>query len=230
MQEQPKERAVIFEPQHNADGFRRCGAAALLMVYRSLGMDDASLAKNEKTGQNGALSQERIFEEIGRDTRTYRLAEHAIHSGLTAMIARLCDPWEGLATFLEGYLDGRSILNIRPTFDSHRGHFVYVCAMSPGNHTVVLHDPQFGPDRRLSRAELLELWTPRGPHCEIRGRIGVFLRASPPADRPDSASTDDFQRCDHCGMTVNPGGFRKILPFCEYLFCPSCDHPHPLPP
>ena len=166
-----------YERQIPSPTERRCGAAALCMVLRDFGID---------------LSQERIWDEIKSPVapsrpnefriKTFRLAAFALKYGLDAVVGRLREPFGFLENLRceHGY---RLILNHRVRPDSSLGHFsvfVKTGKTSTDEQTVWLHDPQKGPDRKISATELADLWKPTGQNCEITGNIAVlFFRADP---------------------------------------------------
>jgi len=165
-----------------------CGAAALCMVLRDFRIN---------------VSQEQIWNEIKTPVpaqpnrfriETYRLAAFAIKSGINAIVGRIRKP----LTFLEklrcerGY---RLILNHRIREDSPLGHFTVFLGMDASDQTVLLHDPQKGPNRKISWAELATLWKPVRQNCEISGHVGVlFFRTD----------LDHLSDNDHWSMKFNP--------------------------
>src|ERR1051326_5901838 len=91
---------------------RMCGAAALSMVYRSLGLD---------------VYQDEIWPHIiGKNARgdecarTHRLAADAIGRGFAALVMQAREPWDILASHESGV---RMILNHRPTREAWTGHY-----------------------------------------------------------------------------------------------------------
>ncbi len=194
---QAAEQTIPFERQERASAERMCGAAALCMVYRSFG---------------GGGSQWRVWERIARPdcrgkraARTSLLAVNSLHHGLSAMVVEASDPWQTLVRCATGGV--RVVLNHRLDLDSPLGH--YTVLVEAGEQHVVVHDPQFGPNRRLTRSELLELWRPANGSCEIVGHILVAIA------RPDEASAG----CELCGTPVP-----------ESIFCPGCRSAIPLRP
>jgi len=166
----------------------RCGAAALCMVLRDFGID---------------ASQEQIWDEMKTPVpekpdvfriNTYRLAAFALKCGINAIVGRLRKP----LAFLEklrserGY---RLILNHRIRADSPLGHFTVFTKMETSDQTIFLHDPQKGPNRKISWAELANLWKPVGENCEISGYVGVlFFRTD----------LDHLSDAIHWSMTFDP--------------------------
>jgi len=199
-----------------------CGAAALSMVYRSLGI--------------GGTQQE-VWERIARGdrhgtraARTHLLAHDALEQGLAALVVQAADPWQTLTRCAAAGV--RAILNHRLKADSPLGHYTVLLGVE--GDEAILHDPQLGPRRRLDRAELLELWRPSARRSEIPGHTLVAFSRSGPA----SAS------CPRCGTGIPPSipcpGCRNpiplrpaavlgcIEPHCperlwQRIFCPDCD-------
>src|SRR5262245_8109097 len=147
---------------------RRCGAAALCMVYRSLGM---------------TVTQDEVWPTLTTATskenpsaRTHRLAADALCRRLAALVVQALDPW----SFLElcRRHQTRVILNHRSTLQSWTGHYSVLVHQSADR--VLVHDPHFGPNRQISREELLQLWRPTAhPQCEITGNAVVAIAATP---------------------------------------------------
>ncbi len=133
------------------------------MVYASLGL---------------SARQEQIWEEIGleeggppRATRSFLLARHALGRGLDAVVLQSMRPWDGLhACWTAG---ARVILNHRLRTDSPLGHFSVLAGIDA--ESALVHDPQFGPYRRLCRHDLLRLWLPTAGSSEIVGHVLVAI-------------------------------------------------------
>jgi len=213
---------IPYEAQLRQGRRRWCGAAALVMVYRSLGID---------------CSQPAMWEAIARPSRagrpaarTYLLAADALRRGLAAVVFEAADPWRALRRCAEHGL--RAIVNHRVRADSPLGHYSVLVEID--DQHAVLHDPQWGPARRLARSDLLSLWLPSGEGCEIRGRVLVAVA------KPELAA----RLCPTCGTpppaTVVCPRCRGKIPFSpsaalgctgascpsrewETVFCPHCD-------
>ena len=157
-----------YERQIPSKTERRCGAAALYMVLRDFRIN---------------VSQERIWDEtktpVPSRPNEFRIETHCLASfaqkcELSAIVGRLREPF----VFLEnlrcehGY---RLIMNHRIRPDSPLGHFTVFVKMNRDRQTVLLHDPQKGPNWEISLKELAGLWKPVGQNCEISGNIGVLL-------------------------------------------------------
>ena len=199
-----------------------CGAAALCMVYRSLGI--------------GGTQQE-LWERIARRdrhgtraARTHLLAHDALKHGLSALIVQASDPWRVLRQCAAARIC--VILNHRLKTDSPLGHYTVLLGLE--DRHVILHDPQFGPQRRLDRDQLLRLWLPLPQGSEIPGNTLVAF------SRSGSESAD----CPACSTGMPPSipcpGCRSAIPLrpaavlgcvaesCpgrlwRRLFCPDCD-------
>ncbi len=213
---------IPFEKQDRAEGHRMCGAAALSMVYRSLDL---------------ACSQQEAWGEIARPSRdgrlaatTHLLARDALQRGLAAVVVQAADPWAVLGLALAAEI--RVILNHRLEAGSSSGH--YTVLVDVDDESVTLHDPQFGPSRRVERSEFLDLWVPSSDTSEIIGHIlvGIATRAA-------------FRRdCTICGKEVpltttcpRCGGKIHLRPVSvlgcvdtdcsnrvwRRIFCPECD-------
>ena len=156
------EPSIPFEPQINRPGYRCCGAAALTMVLRSFGLD-----ADQETVQKKIAG----YDPNSRCSRSFHLSRCALEYGLAAIPCRLQDPW----SILTNPGDIRLILNHRVRPESPLGHYTVFLSANESDETVYVHDPQFGPNRQLTKLELLELWTPKGDDCEITGSIAVLV-------------------------------------------------------
>src|SRR5262245_38563656 len=149
-----------YEPQHSASS---CGAAALAMVYRSLGVDH---------------DQKRIWDAIASRnahghacSRAQALAADALRHGLSALVVQVRDPWLVLERCIRQSI--RVIINHAPEPKSSRGHYSALVALD--DECVVLHDPTYGPNRTLTRKEFLQLWNPSSGVSEILGQVLIAL-------------------------------------------------------
>jgi hypothetical protein len=190
-------RTIPYVRQDDPQTNRMCGAASLSMVYRAFGRDAA---------------QADIWPRIARHNRfgslastTYLMAQDALSQGLSALAIQVKHPLQALRLCREkGVL---AILNHRLRADSPTGH--YTVLVDVDAESVTLHDPFFGPSRRLAHADLLELWLPRYTNTEITGNILIGIAAHPTAAAP----------CQLCGSVIPPK-----------TTCPSCAKPVPLQP
>ncbi len=191
---------IPYERQLESPTRRTCGAAALCMAYRSLGIRQ---------------SQDMIWEQISqadasgrRVARTYLLARNALHHGLAALVLRAQPSRDAFTRWLDAGV--RIILNHRLQADAPWGHYSVLVATEPA--AVTVHDPQLGPDRRLAWPELLALWEPLPGGSEIGGRILVAV-ARRHAGAPLAAG------CSSCGTALP----REVT-------CPRCRSRIPLEP
>lgn len=168
---------IPFEAQLRSPGQRMCGAAALAMVYHSLGL---------------RCAQADIWQHVAwpdrwgtRSARTFLLAKDAIARGLSATVLQAALPWELLTHGGGG--ERRIIVNHRLRHDSEAGHYSVVAAIGPDH--VLLHDPLLGPRRELTRSQLLELWRPGSGTPEIAGHVLVAI----------SRPTGQSLACAECG-------------------------------
>jgi hypothetical protein len=125
------------------------------------------------------------------------------------------------------------ILNHRLNRDATTGHFSLLVGID--NESVTLHDPLLGPSRRLSHAELLELWMPYFAGSEIAGNflIAVAGEAGPhPVCEFCHAPVPVAVECPRCEAIVGlepatPFGcvtYRCIARGWNYVCCPACDY------
>ena len=201
----------IYERQMMLAGARTCGAAALSMVYRSLGH---------------ICNQAEIWTRLckaGRTLggiRTYLLAADALSQHLSAAVVQAEAPWELLEVCHAAGIE--VILNHRVTIQSPWGHYSVLQAINP--HTAWLHDPQFGPHRPLPRDELLSLWQRGAQRSEVSGNVAVLV-ALPPASAIESAAS----LCPNCAQTIPFDLLSRLRqdsgtsPIIRRVHCPGCD-------
>lgn len=216
------DESIPYFAQQRLPSSRGCGAAALAMVYASLGRD---------------RSPKEIWQTLGGPVerhdaaiRTCRLARHALGEGLAAVAFQARDPWSALRRCWEQGM--RVIVNHRIRPGSPLGHFSVLVSIGPDE--VRLHDPQSGPSRRHSREMFLRLWLPTAGRSEIVGHVMVAI--SRPCVQEMSCQTcgiliPALSVCAGCGSTtalrpvVALGCVQNNCPerMWKYLFCPQCD-------
>lgn len=213
---------IPYQRQSDPQTNRTCGAACLSMVYRSFGKE---------------VSQAQIWPAIGKRNRfgslastTHLMTLDALRHGFAGVAIQARHPLQILRLCKESGI--RAILNHRLKNDITTGH--YTVLVDIDNKNVVLHDPFYGPSRRLLHSELLALWQRRFSNSEIVGNVIIGVAAQPAAKTacclcrtPIPSSVD----CPKCKKTVNlnPG----VLLGCmnsdcvgrmwNYICCPSCD-------
>jgi hypothetical protein len=213
---------ISFESAADAETHRGCGAACLSMVYKSFGKE---------------VPQAEIWPSIAKPNRfgvvsstTHLMALHAIGQGLSAVIIHARHPLQVLRLCRD--LGFRAILNQRPNALATTGH--YTVLVDIDDKSVVVHDPGLGPSRRVSHAELMQLWQPQSSASEIRGNILIGIAADP-APSPTcefchtALPTQVF--CPRCKKAVAllPGALLGcirdgcIARLWNYIACPSCD-------
>jgi len=213
---------IPYEKQDDPQTHRGCGAACLSMVYRSFGKE---------------VPQAEIWPLIAKKNRfgsiastTHLMALHAVTQGLSAVIIQARHPLQVLRLSREGGI--RAILNQRARADVSTGHYTVLVDIDAGN--VMVHDPALGPSRRMSFAELLQLWQPNSAASEIAGNVVIGIAAEPVA----------FPACEFCHTKIPPkvdcprcrqavglqpsallGCIRDgcIARMWNYVACPSCD-------
>ncbi len=201
-----------------------CGAAALAMVYRTLGLGD---------------TQEEIWRRIGcgnlvdpTTVPTRRLACDAMERGLHALILQVQGDWLVVRRCLESGACG--ILNHRLAKQQTTGHFSVVTALE--DYHVSFHDPHLG-SQRLRHDEFLNLWGAGMASLSVPGLILVVIAKtgtdaatcclcgtpSPPPSWP-------CEKC-HRAIPLEPANVLGCMRFgCpmrgwDRLFCPWCDAP-----
>lgn len=204
-----------YEPQLARPGLRTCGAAALCMVYRSLGME---------------CQQEEVWDRLAArrrlrgGVRTCALAADAIAQGLAAVVVQTRQPWPFLSASSGAGV--RVILNHRLAEHSPWGHYTVLDRID--EEAAWLHDPQLGPSRRVTRDELLRLWEGRWGRTEIAGRVAVVVGRR---QAPDTV----WQRCQrgllpsadcpNCQQSIVLEPYSAFWPerHWERIYCPRCD-------
>ncbi|MDR1962380.1 MAG: hypothetical protein LBQ50_01215 [Planctomycetaceae bacterium] len=180
-----------------------CGAAALVMIYRSFGWN---------------ADQRTVLQETGYSRRITQLAAHARNKGLQTMIVRFNDSWKGLCAVHQKNMDCRIIINHRLLNNVHFGHYSVIVHLLHREQEMIVHDPLFGPNRHWKRETLYHLWNE--PGGEIAGKIALLIKM------PDSKIYDTkYVKCTECKNFVDLNDIQEILPYCEQIFCPNCDHP-----
>jgi hypothetical protein len=216
---------LIYEKQEDAPGRRMCGAAALCMVYRSFG---------------GVVTQQDVWPAISRPNfggepraHSFLLGADALERGYAALTIQARDPWRALE--LAAAHDIRTIVNHRLSVTSGAGHFAVVVAVD--DDAVVVHDPQVGPNRRIGRAEFLELWRADWSgrwRSEVTGNVLVAFAADlgdACVCRSCGASSPHSIRCAACARTapLQPAAVLGCVDAAcgarvwEQIFCPYCD-------
>ena len=215
--------SIPYEKQSDAQTNRDCGAACLSMVYKSFGKD---------------IPQSEIWPLIAKQNRfgsvastTHLMALHAIGQGLHAVVIQARHPVQVLRLCREAGV--RAILNQRPHAGVSTGH--YTVLVDVDQTSVVLHDPSLGSSRRMSYADLVQLWQPQWANSEILGNvvIGIAAESAPiPACEFCHTAIPAKVDCPKCkkGVGLSPaallGCIRDgcIARMWNYVACPSCDY------
>lgn len=213
-----KMRPIPYERQEDS---RKCGAAALSMVYRSFGQD---------------VRQTDLWPAISTDkwsAKTHLLAKDAIQRGFPAIVMQASDPLPTLGRCHEHGIP--AILNHRLNPKSHQGHFSVFLGKFDDN--VVIHDPFRGPACLFKPEQFRDLWTWNIGSPEITGNVLVALapEAMPAQPCPECGETmPDVRQCVACGQQIplavagalgcgNPDCSRRTW---RRIFCPFCDQQH----
>lgn len=250
---------IPYQKQEDPKSNRMCGAACLAMVYRSLAEGDpgspvrkrgrdrrsgsavAHRGKERRAGRRRAeeLTQGEIWPEISKPNRagslssaTHLMVAHARRRGFAAIAIQARYPLVALLGCRENGI--RAILNHRLRPDSPAGH--YSVLLDVDAESVVLHDPLYGPRRRVPNAELLELWQPYYENSEIAGNVLIGIAARPaavPACPMCRTPIPGSVPCARCGepVALQPadllgcvGAGTCIGRLWNYLCCPACDN------
>ena len=214
--------AIPYERQFDPHYTRTCGAACLNMVYRMLGREipqDKIWLTIAKKNQYGSVA-----------STTHLMTADALSRGFSAVAIQARDPLRVLRVCRDSGI--HAILNHRLKPDSPVGHYTVLVDIDETH--VTLHDPYFGPARRIEHAVLLDLWQARLPNSEI---IGNFLIAVAPEGReqpPCAACHTELPPQVRCPRCKNPVALQPeevlVCPnnSCEarlwnYVCCPACD-------
>lgn len=218
------ETVIAYQAQSDKTARRSCGAACLSMAYHSFGKE---------------VPQAEIWPLIAKQNRvgsiastTHLMAQDALKRGFSAVAIQARHPLQALRLCRD--LGIRAILNHRLRRDAPAGH--YSVLVDIDDKTVVVHDPLLGPSRRLTLAELLELWMPQFANSEIAGNVLVAI-ASPGAPKVAACGfcRTIMPSSLECPMCKKPVGLEPsallgcisdtcIARMWNYLCCPSCDY------
>jgi hypothetical protein len=216
--------AVIpFEKQSEKLTGRACGAACLSMVYRSMGKPV------EQTAIWPVISKENRFGRIS--STTYLMTQDVINRGFSAVAIQARNPLDALRLCSAKGI--RAILNHRAQADSAAGH--YTVLVDIDSKDVILHDPLFGAARRLTHAQLLDLWMPQVANSEIVGGVLIAVGMPGEAETPacEFCHTPMLRSidCPRCGKptSLEPGAVLAcmrdgcIARMWNWVCCPACD-------
>ena len=214
--------AIPYERQSSEPSTRTCGAACLSMIYRALGKEVPQSLIWPR------IAQQNLYGRIA--STTCLMAGDAISRGFAAVAVQARDPLRMLRLCRDSSIF--AILNHRLKPESGAGH--YSVFLDIDDTHVTLHDPLFGPSRRLSHSELLDLWLPSVPKSEIVGNflIGIVAKAADlPACEICHTRLSASIRCPRCKNTValRPAALLACLNdscsarMWNYVCCPSCD-------
>jgi hypothetical protein len=214
--------AIPYEKQFDPSSTRTCGAACLSMIYRSFGQE---------------VPQRLIWPLIAEKNRfgsiastTHLMTADALTRGFYAVAIQARQPLQVLRLCRDSGI--RAILNHRFKPDSPAGHYSVLVDIDSTH--VTLHDPYFGPSRRLTHAEILDLWHPRVTNSEIVGNMLIGIAEEP----LDAASCQTCQAallprvaCPKCKnpTLLQPGVMLACMNngcperLWNYVCCPTCD-------
>jgi hypothetical protein len=214
--------ALPYEKHSDPQTNRGCGAACLSVVYKSFG----------KT-----IPESEIWPLIAKPNRfgsvsstTHLMTRHALSLGLNAVAIQTRHPIQVLRLCREAGI--RAILNHRVHPGSSSGHYSVLADIDDKN--VVLHDPLFSPvPRRMSHADLLQLWQPLSASTEILGNVVIGVSGGVAALTCEFCHTviPSTVDCPSCkiGVGLEPGAMLGcirdgcIARMWNYVCCPFCD-------
>jgi ABC-type bacteriocin/lantibiotic exporter with double-glycine peptidase domain len=157
---------------------RSCGAAALCMVYRSLGV---------------ACEQSEVHLSVTRkgqtNARTHLLACDALRRGLSALILQARSPFAILQ---------RAQVHTSPVILNHRfqaedlaGHYSVLVKID--SEAIILHDPLLGPGRVLPWEDFQRLWMPVWGVAETPGQVLLAI-----SEQSRDRKTGEELSCSYC--------------------------------
>jgi hypothetical protein len=215
---------IPYEKQSEKLTGRACGAACLSMAYRSFGKEV------EQTEIWPVIAKANRFGQIS--STTYLMAQDALKRGFSAIAIQARHPLQALRLAKAAGI--RAILNHRVQRDSAAGHYSILVDMD--EKEIVVHDPLFGAARRLTHAELMELWLPQAHNSEIAGGVLIAigeagLPAQPACEfcRTPMLSSVDCPRCNK-PVGLEPGAVLGcirdgcIARMWNWICCPACDY------
>ncbi len=214
---------IPYEKQFDLHATRTCGAACLSMVYRSLGQEIPQSLIWPR------IAKKNVYGSIA--STTHLMAADAISRGFTAVAMQARDPLKALGICKVSGV--RTILNHRLQPDSPAGH--YTVFVDIDDTDVKLHDPFFGPSRRVRHDVFLDLWQPRIPKSEIVGNflIGVAAESTEAPGACEVCHARFVKRipCPRCknAVSLEPaallGCMNNTCParLWNYVCCPTCD-------
>ena len=252
---------IPYEEQQDPRSNRMCGAACLAMVYRSFGSPAAEGAERKRkrrsdrrgeratvpggkerragTRRTGELTQAEIWPFISKPNRsgqvsssTHLMVAHARSYGLAAVAFQARHPLVALLACRKGGI--RAILNHRLRLEGPAGH--YSVLLDVDAESVVIHDPFYGPRRRISHAEFLELWQPRFAGSEIVGNVLIGVAERPPAAPRCALCRTPIPEAVACPRCAGPvalqpatllgcvGATTCLGRMWNYVCCPACDN------
>lgn len=214
---------IPYERQSEPETNRMCGAASLSMVYGSFGkkVPQAEIwPRVSKKNHLGSLT-----------SATYLMAQDALSRGYSALAIQARQPLQVLRLCRDNGV--RAVLNHRVREGLPAGH--YTVLVDIDQESVILHDPDFGPSRRIAHATLLELWRPLFPTPEIAGNVLIGIAAQPtPAISCKVCGTPipAEVNCAACSkpISLQPAlllgcvGLTCAARTWTYLCCPHCDY------
>ena len=202
MTTEPAPFMIPYQQQLGPANDRLCGAACLSMVYSSLGKNVAQTAiwpSIAKTNQFGSMA-----------ASTYLMTQDALDRGFQASAVQTKSPIQALKNCREAGI--RVILNHLLEPGKPAGH--YSVLLDIDDRYVRLHDPFFGAGRRLSHADLIDLWRPQERPSEIRGFVLIAVSMPLPASL-------SVTHCPACQTTLKSPPAALIA---GLNICPACDH------
>lgn len=215
---------IPCEKQLEKDKNRMCGAAALSMVYRSLGLTPKD---NSESFQKEIWSDTKSEDGRGNYfSLNYKLCKNALDRGLNSLIIKAKNPFKVLDICSKQSI--RCILSHRYNHYGPDGHNTVL--VEKGVFTIVC-DPDTGKIRKFTRPELETLWIPA--HPEVVGNILIAIDNKIVESKCEICGTQIPSKfnCINCGKEIllqpsqvlgciQSGCENRIW---ETIFCPNCD-------
>lgn len=210
---------VQYEAQPNNS--RKCGAYCARMILKSRGTKNVSAEQvwlKSRTNDNRG----------GKFIKTQALVKILIKNNLHAMAVSSSKPLEILDACIEKNVD--VILGCRQFKDVDLGHFMVLIDTDADHITV--HDPHpiGGPNRKIPRFELAQLFQPLGSESELPEGLLILIKRAEKNEIINGTINDSFNcpqpNCEQ--RIVNPfshviEAFGTSEALANRLLCIKCD-------
>ncbi len=218
---------IPYERQHDSHNNRTCGAAALTMVYRSLGL---SCAQNELWDQIKSVDSFGGFY-----SKAHKLCLNSLEKGFDSVCFSAKDPIKAIK-FCSKY-SINCILGHRQFIGSKFAHFTVLVYVK--DEAVFIHDPELGSKKGRNRevlfGELLDLFKSDISQGDYIAENLIIVITNKKANINKCNSCDEnfpkIINCPNCNKLIplspslifgcfNPSCLENNI---KNLYCPFCD-------